>query len=279
MLHAPAMPLPTPPGEAAALGVLQGFTELFPVSSDGHLALAELLAGREEPAAVAFAQGGTLAGIVFLLRRRLQDAVVEGARSLTHPSLLLETPAGRDAAFLLVAGLPAAGLDLAMALTGGAGAAKGCSLFVIGGCFVALATTLGTTGLAPRGTRATPAWSGAFLVGMALGVGALPGLSRVGLAATTLVWLGVAREKLFELALLALLPGLFAACVVNAQACRGVHLTDLGVASLAGVLAFGAALVATPMARALVERGKLALAFVYLVPLAIATLAWGYARP
>ncbi|HEY2516853.1 MAG TPA: undecaprenyl-diphosphate phosphatase [Polyangiaceae bacterium] len=272
------MPLPTPPGEAAVLGALQGFTELFPVSSDGHLALAELLAGRAEPAAVAFAQGGTLAGILFLMRRRLLDAVVEGARSLTLPSLLQETPAGRDAAFLLVGGLPAAGLNLAMALGGGAGADKGCSLFVIGGCFLGLAATLGTTGLA-RGTRATPSWSGAFLVGMALGVGALPGLSRVGLAATTLAWLGVAREKMFELALLALVPGLFAACAVNAQACQGAHLNELGVASLAGVLAFGATLVAMPMARALVERGKLALAFVYLVPLAIATLAWGYARP
>ena len=75
-----------PAGQAALLGTLQGITEFLPVSSSGHLALAELLFDVEE-GGLAFnvmLHAGTLLATLIMLRRRVAPAVVEGSRALVQ---------------------------------------------------------------------------------------------------------------------------------------------------------------------------------------------------
>ncbi len=60
--------------QALALGVLQGATEFLPVSSSGHLALAESLVAPLEAPGLLFdvvVHFGTLLAIVVILRERV----------------------------------------------------------------------------------------------------------------------------------------------------------------------------------------------------------------
>jgi len=76
---------------AVLLGVLQGLTEFLPVSSSGHLALAQLLIpGFTQPGVVfdAMLHVGTAAAVVWYERREIQRWLTSpaGQRVLWHPS-------------------------------------------------------------------------------------------------------------------------------------------------------------------------------------------------
>jgi undecaprenyl-diphosphatase len=269
-----------PLGEGAFLGLVQGTTEFLPLSSDGHLALAQLLfygGGREdtELAAAVLLHIGTLAATVVVLRRRVWSAVEEGLRGLGRPALLKETPGGRDAMFVAIASVPTAVVGLA--LRHRAEESFG-SLYLIGACFLASALIVAGTKLAPAGTRTTPGWTGALLVGMAQGSAVLPGLSRPAITIASLLWLGVATERAFELSFLASIPAIAGAIALESHhALRG----DEAAAAIAlgVVVAFLVGVGGLHVARRVVANGKLHWFAFYLVPVAIATLAWGYARP
>jgi len=265
------------PVEAVVLGVVQGLAEFFPVSSDGHRALAQLLYGSEVDGAVtAHLQLGTLAATVIVLRKRIWTALEEGVRGFRRPSLWRDTPGGRDAVFVALATLPTAVILVALARPVREWRS---SLVLVGLCLLGSALAAATTRLAPRGDRATPTWTGALVVGIAQGGAAFPGLSRAGLTLAALLWLGVAAERAFELSFLASLPAVLGTIVLGGA--RSFHPPEEEIpAVLAGmVTAFAVGLVALPLVRRIVSRGKLHWFAFYLVPVAVATLAWGYARP
>ncbi|HOP36023.1 MAG TPA: undecaprenyl-diphosphate phosphatase, partial [Syntrophales bacterium] len=62
--------------EAVFLGILQGLTEFLPVSSSGHLVIAQgFLPGFEQPGVLfdLVLHGGTLVAVVFFLRKELSE--------------------------------------------------------------------------------------------------------------------------------------------------------------------------------------------------------------
>ncbi len=272
--------LTIPLGEGAALGLVQGLSEFLPVSSAGHIALAKLLfdgpRGEADLATTVLLQVGTLAATLVVFRRRLWNAIDEGLRGIGRPALLKDTPGGRDATFVAVATVPTA--VVAFALWHRAEASFG-SLFLIGACFVVSAVVLaGTKMLPPPRRTGTPGWTGAMLVGLAQGTAVLPGISRPAVTIGALLWLGVGPERAFELSFLASVPAVVGAIALESRhALRG----DEALAALAveALVAFVAGLAGLYLARRVVMSGKLHWFAFYLVPLAFATLAWGYARP
>jgi undecaprenyl-diphosphatase len=115
-------------------------------------------------------------------------------------------------------------------------------------------------------------------MGVAQGSAVVPGLSRTGLTIASLVWMGVREERAFELSFLAAIPALTGAAVV-----AGTHARFVGESALvlgaAAVIAFACASLALRVLRAVTDAGKIHWFAVYLAPLALATLAWEYARP
>src|SRR5687767_9259128 len=101
-----------PAGEAVLLGALQGLTEFLPVSSDGHLALAEILfsAKAERLTFNVMLHAGTLLATLLVLRARVAAAATEGVRALARPARFKETPGGRDALVVILASLPTAAI-------------------------------------------------------------------------------------------------------------------------------------------------------------------------
>jgi undecaprenyl-diphosphatase len=113
---------------------------------------------------------------------------------------------------------------------------------------------------------------------LAQGIAVLPGLSRSGITLATLLWLGIASERAFELSFLLSLPALTVGALLGARV--ALYRDDEGA-----ILLYAAALVcvvgvgALEVLRGALLRRILWVFAVYLVPLGVATLAWGYARP
>jgi undecaprenyl-diphosphatase len=268
------MSLPLP--EALILGLVHGVTEFLPISSEGHLALLQMLWGNEaDPATSVFLHLGTLAAAVVVLRKRVSSALVEGLRGMVRPSLLKDTLGGRDAVAVGLATLPTAVVALGLR---GSAEAWSSSPTLVGICFLISALAIGSTYWAPKGEEDTPTHWGAVLVGVAQGAAVLPGLSRTAVTLATLLWLGMRAERAFELSFLMLIPAILGALLLEAA-----HASPAGESALALVLgasvAFVVGLGALAMMRGAVTRRVVSGFAIYLVPLGLATLAWGYARP
>jgi len=263
--------------EAIVLGVVQGITEFLPISSDGHLALAQLLfGGQADLATTVVLHAGTFAATLLVLRKRVVAALTEGVRGLLHPALMRETPGGRDAFVVIVASIPTAlvGLTLKKSVEEWSS-----SPTIVGVCLLLSAVAVGSTRWAPRGTELTPSTASAVLVGFAQGAAVLPGLSRSAMTIATLLWLGVRADRAFELSFLMSLPAVFGAILLEGRHGLGAEGSGVLALLLGTLVAFGVGIVALLALRRVLVGGKLAYFAIYLMPLAVATVAWGYARP
>jgi len=265
-----------PLSEALVLGVAQGIAEFLPISSDGHFMLARMLFGGGADATMSlFLHLGVLGAALLVLRRPVGAALVEGLRGVVRPSLLEDTPGGRDAVIVALVTVPA--LVVGLGLLGPA-EAWASSPVVVGSCLLGSALAIGSTHWAPKGDLETPTRWGALLVGVAEGAAVLPGLSRTGVTIATLLWLGVRSERAFELSLLASIPAIVVAEILGAR--HGLA-GDPGVLAmvLGAFVALGAGAASLRLLRDMVTRRSVAVFAIYLVPVGLATLAWGYARP
>lgn len=265
-----------PFGEAAVLGVVQGITEFLPISSDGHLALAQMLFGTEPDLATEVVlHAGTLAATFLVLREKVLRAIVEGLRLLVPRSGAAATAGGQDALATIVATIPTGIVGLLLKERVERWSS---SPTIVGLCLLLSAAAVASTRWAPRGERDVPTLLGAVIVGIAQGTAVLPGLSRSATTIASLLWLGVRAPRAFELSFLMSLPAVAGAVLLEGR--HGFHGGDPATTLLAGTaIAFVVGVGALHLLRRVLVHGKLALFAVYLVPLALATLAWGWARP
>jgi undecaprenyl-diphosphatase len=169
-------------GYALLLGILQGFTEFLPVSSDGHLALAQMLIpGFDQPGVLfdVVLHVGTAAAVVWYERRQL----LEWAGSAI----------GRRVLLLLVVGTAATAV-VGFSVRGVATRAFERPLWVgvflvVTGCVVASTRWLNG---GDRGVERTT-WRHATVIGLLQGLAVFPGLSRS--ATTIAAGLGTGLER------------------------------------------------------------------------------------
>jgi undecaprenyl-diphosphatase len=262
--------------EALVLGIVQGISDFLPISSDGHLALAQMLFGvQAEAPAIVLLHLGTLGATLLVFRKRLASALTEGFRGVFRPSLLKDTQGGRDAVVVALATVPTGMVGLALR---GPTDNWSSSAAIVGVCLLGSALAIGSTYWAPKGERDTPTHWGAVLVGVAQGTAVLPGLSRCAVTLAALLWLGVRGERAFELAFLVSVPAIAGAELLGSR--QAFHGADGGAGLVvAACVAFACGLAALRILRGVMMRHAVAVFAIYLLPLGIATLAWGYARP
>lgn len=168
--------------QAALLGVLQGLTEFLPVSSSGHLALAQMLIpGFEQPGVVfdAMLHAGTAGAVVWFERRRIMSWLGSGP--------------GRRLLALLVLGT-AATVVVAFPLRRVAVAAFSQSLWVGFGLLLTGVVVAATRFLpGGPGDEGTTSWRQAVAIGLAQGLAVFPGLSRSGVTIAASLGAGLDR--------------------------------------------------------------------------------------
>jgi len=269
--------LSSPWFEAFVLGLIQGLTEFLPVSSDGHLALAGFLFGFREGGLTltVLLHAGTLLATALVLRQRAWQTLVAGVTGVFRPSRFVSDASGRDALFVLVASVPTGIMGLALR---DAVAVWTHSPLIVGAGFLVTAFALASTAWAPVGRTEQPTVRTALVVGVMQGLAVAPGVSRSGLTIASLLFLGIARGRAFELSMLMSLPVIFGAVLLEAVQ----HMSELdgvGVAAAGAVVAFVSGIAALLVLRRVVVGGRFHWFALWVMPLALATLAMAHAWP
>lgn len=207
---------------ALLLGIIEGITEFLPISSTGHLLIAERWLGHRSDLFNVAIQAGAILAVVLIYWKRLWGMLVafagHDAPSPYDPLGITATPAqSRDYAFKLLAAfaVTAAGGLLVKQL--------GWELpdtvrpiawaLIIGAFWMVIAEQLAARRAAREGERTAISWTTALLVGVAQVVaGVFPGTSRS--AATIFVALlagTTSRAAATEFAFVVGIPTMFAA--------------------------------------------------------------------
>ncbi|MBU1068354.1 undecaprenyl-diphosphate phosphatase [Myxococcota bacterium] len=250
------------------LGLLQGLTEFLPVSSSGHLVLAERLVDVHPSLAVNVGlHAGSLAAILFYYRQDLAATIrallpgpgADADRTAEHRMLawhlILATLATIPMAILLrdpIEGLfaePAAGRFLGLT-------------------FMMTAILLVLTELTTRdGPRMNLTWKGALLIGLVQGIAVFPGISRSGATIAAALILGLSSEKAARFSFLLAIPVIGGASLMELPGLFGqVNVWHLLLGMAASILAGLAAL--TLLVR-LIRARRFVWFAAYLAPLAL----------
>ena len=191
---------------AILLGILQGVTEFLPISSDGHLALAQGVLGMENAglAFVLLVHAGTLLSIMIVFRRQLLE-LVRGLISL--PGSLGKPPSQwsestRLAGLVTLTTLPGAIVGL---LFKDAIEKMYSNLVFTGVFFLVSGLILALTKWARPGHDDVN-WKTALWIGLAQAAAILPGLSRSGSTIGMALLLGVGRARAGEYSFVAAVP-------------------------------------------------------------------------
>jgi undecaprenyl-diphosphatase len=266
-----------PVWESVVLGAIQGLTEFLPISSDGHLALAEMLFdfSARGLALNVMLHLGTFAATVVMLWGRVKLALRGGLAACVQPTLLTTRPGARDALVVVLASIPTAALGLGLRHAVERWTE---SPLMIGLGFLGTSVALVVSRFAKPGSLEQPGVLGALLMGLAQGLAVLPGLSRSASTITVALFLGVRRERAFELSMLMSLPAVLGAILLEAPrafAEKGV----LTSALIGSVVSFGVGVLALGLLRRIVVAGVFSWFAAWVVPVALATLALAQAWP
>jgi undecaprenyl-diphosphatase len=194
---------------ALVLGLVQGLTEFLPVSSSGHLALAQLvLPGFTQPGVVldAMLHVGTAMAVVWYERRKLLQ--------------MLSCRAGLRLLALLLLGT-AVTAAVAMPLRGLVHAAF-TNAILIGLCLMATGLVVLATRYLHSGScgEQETGWGQAVLVGVAQGLAVFPGISRSGITIATGLAAGLDRSWVARFSFLLSVPAIAGATIVEVIGAR-----------------------------------------------------------
>ena len=273
---------------AILLGLIEGITEFLPVSSTGHLLIAEhWLGARSELFNIAI-QAGAILAVVAIYRRRLWNLLLgflgRRAPASHDPARIALGPAqARAYAFKLL-------LSFAVTAIGGLLVKKlGWELpetvrpvawaLVIGALWMVVAEQLAARRAAREGERTAVSWTTAVLVGIAqVLAGVFPGTSRS--AATIFVALlagTTSRAAATEFAFLVGIPTMFAATgyellkLAKGGGIAGENWTALAVAFVVSTIT---AFVAVKWLLHYIQGHRFTAFAVYRLALGIALLLW-----
>lgn len=250
--------------QAVAIGVVQGITEWFPVSSKTHLVVAERLLGVSASgvALEVVLHLGTLAAAVVFFR-------AEWARILLHPR---DRTARRALGLILLAALPIAVVGLCAhhaleaRLHDHRWAAAG---------FVACGAFLIAAGRAAPGEGGV-GWGRALLIGAAQVFALLPGVSRSGMSVGCGLLTGVERKRAVEFSFMCVVPAVLGATILKAREIGGAaHDYGTEILILAAATAFVSGLAAIAALRRAVAAGRLCWFGWYCIAAGAAWALWG----
>jgi len=193
--------------KAAILGIVQGLTEFLPVSSTGHLVLAEkVLRVDEERYGLAFDASlhlGTLLALLWFFGRTWVDLTLGGLRTLRDRSLA--DPQGKLAWLIAVGTIPAAVLgflfenEIEDAFR---------SPWLIATMLIAFSAVFVAAEAVSKRTRGMKdlSWFDAVFVGFAQAVALIPGTSRSGATISAGLFRDVERREAAQFAFLLSAP-------------------------------------------------------------------------
>jgi len=220
--------------KAAVLGVVQGITELMPISSTAHMRIVPALFGWQDPGSAfsAAMQLAALAAVIGYFWRDVRDILIGSLSALARRDF--SDHSLRFAFGIVIGTIPIGLAGLALAKTLNTCSSPLRALWVVGAACIVMALLLGLAELAARHQRSFDRVGlvDCLLVGIAQ-VGALiPGVSRSGSTLTAALLLGFKREEAARLSFLLGLPAIALAGIKELEELRHAGLDAHGWAVL-----------------------------------------------
>lgn len=257
--------------EGVVLGVVQGLTEFLPISSSGHLVLAESLLGLETPGVVVevVLHVATLLAVVLVYQRRLGE--------LAAGAFVGNRSAWRVVFLLAVATVPTALVGILFA---DFFERTFESLFVVGVSFLVTGLVLWSTKwVSKEGQTAQPGVAGAAAIGLAQVMAIFPGISRSGSTVATAMWIGIEPVRAAEFSFILAIPAIAGAAVLQipdlADGVVGVGTGPLAVGFFASLVS---GITAIKLSIALLRSQAFHFFAPYLWGLGALTTAWALIR-
>lgn len=240
--------------QALFLGLVQGLTEFFPVSSSGHLVFFQSLLGIEEPPIffdVLLHLGTLLAVVIFFrgsLRMMLQSVLsrLRGRGEAGQGERLL--------LWIIVSTIPTGlmGLFLKDWFESFFGTPR-----IVGVMLLVTGSILWLTrfaGAKERGLRKMT-WIDALLIGVAQGIAILPGISRSGATISAGLFCGLDRGLSGEFSFLLSIPAILCALLLESR--KMVSPSESLICLLGTAVAFCAGFLSLKALMPVIRRGKL----------------------
>lgn len=252
------------------LGAIQGLTEFLPISSDGHLALAQILLGiSEDNLAITVAlHSGTLLAVIVYFRRDLWRL----ARSL--PAMFSGGAVGdrRLLVAIVVGSVPTAVIGI---LLKHPTETLSASLWAIGGFLVVSGAW---NWVVVWKTRAAGPTRGldeirvrdAVVIGVVQGLAVMPGLSRSGSTIGMGSLLGLSREAAARYSFLLSLPAVGGALLLEAKDISAIPTDAIGPVLLGSAVSFAVGLAALAILFRILRKGRFEIFAFYCLALATA---------
>lgn len=207
---------------AFLLGLIQGVAEFLPISSSGHLAIAQNLLGMSAAGSVpeffdVLLHLGTLVAVFAAYWHEICDMVVElfrGIGDLVHRTTPTPVPPARRLILLIIVGtLPLfAVLPVRKAVQG-----LSDNMFFVGAALIFTGLLLFVCDGVRKGrkTERSATWLDALLVGLGQALATLPGVSRSGMTITAGCFVGYERQFAVRFSFLLSIPAVLGANILS----------------------------------------------------------------
>ena len=211
--------------QAIILGIIQGITEWFPVSSSGHLVIAKYYLDLEPSLSFdVFVHFGSAAVVLLIFRKEVHAVITAFFAALkdlpTHgTSAMMNTPERRLAFLIIIASIPTGiiGLTISYFYEGILSEPRTVGMALLITAVVLLSTR---SKLENRGAKDMNMVD-ALLIGTMQGMAAVPGISRSGFTISSGLLRGIDRRVAVRYSFLLFLPAILAAGLLQARDITG----------------------------------------------------------
>jgi undecaprenyl-diphosphatase len=201
------------------LAIVQGLTEFLPVSSSGHLALAEYLLGIESPGVTleVFLHFGTFMSVLVIFWKDIAKIIIAFFGNFwkvwKYPTVMKENEDFAMGIYIILSMIPAGivGVLFEEQIDGFFD-----NILMVGIALIVTGTVLFLTQWAQNEKRPLNWWR-TILMGIAQAIAIIPGISRSGSTVSTGMFLGMPREKVAKFSFLMALPLIFGATIMKAK--------------------------------------------------------------
>lgn len=269
--------------EAILLGILQGLTEFLPISSSGHLVLAQTFLGLKEPLVFfdVMLHVGTLAAVLVVYREAIGKLAIGGVSTLADTQFWRKPSAGFNAStelkfiwLILLGSIPTGVIAVLFKteLESFFHEVRFVSIMLILTGVILQLPRLRKQGVgsADASTGSLKTWH-APLIGIAQGCAITPGISRSGTTISLALFLGIPAKTAAEYSFLLSIPAILGAVALKIRDV-GDTTIPLYIVGAGMLAAFIVGYIALRLLLVVLNRGKFSLFSYYCIALGLVSL-------
>lgn len=199
------------------LAIIQGLTEFLPVSSSGHLALAQLMLKSFKEAPVVFdlfLHLGTLLATILFFKKEIKDILESIAKNLKMPKNLLFFNKDSDNKIPAILYTTLITALIAFPLKNYAEKAFLKSNYVLLGFFITSLLLLSTKFVKNNSSKSFTL-KDSIAIGLIQGIAIFPGISRSGSTISVAIFLGIENNLAFAFSFLISIPAIAGATIIE----------------------------------------------------------------